>query len=174
MGKILFAALLLGVLLVPAAHGWDGYVTRVLDGDSIRVRRGSKSVEIRLYGIDCPEWKQPYGNKARQYTRRKLYHRAVSVEPRDVDRYGRVVALVRSSGMLINRELVRDGFAWMYPKYCQQEPLCSELGRLQAAAGRRRIGLWRDDHPVSPWQWKRRNKYSGSRHPARKYRAPAH
>ena len=157
-------------LAASVAYGWQGNVVKVLDGDSIRVRRGSKVIEIRLYGIDCPEWKQAYGNRAKQYTKTRLNHRAVSVVPKDVDRYGRVVALVSTSGSLINRELVRDGFAWMYPKYCRQEPLCSELGRLESEARSRHLGLWKDPHPLSPWQWKHDNKYSGSK--TRKYRYP--
>ncbi len=168
--KFCFLLLLVGWFVAPAAYAWQGYVVKVLDGDSIRVRRGSKVIEVRLYGIDCPEWKQAYGNRARKYTKARLEHQAVSVEPMDVDRYARVVALVSTSGRLVNRELVRDGFAWMYPKYCRREPLCSELGRLESEARSRRLGLWKDPDPVSPWPWKHDNKYSGSK--TRKYRYP--
>jgi len=163
MIKVVVATALFCFFPLSTAYSWQGYVVKVLDGDSLRVKRGKEVIEIRLYGIDCPEWGQDYGNKAKRYTKAKAYQRTVTVESRDVDRYGRTVALVSSSGRLINRELVRAGLAWMYPKYCKEQPLCSELKKLQNKAKKRRLGLWRAKYPVSPWQWKRQKKSSDSR-----------
>lgn len=168
MIKALAATVLFCLLPLSTAYCWQGYVVKVLDGDSLRVKRGKEVIEIRLYGIDCPEWGQDYGNKAKRFTKAKMYKRTVNVEPRDVDRYGRTVALVSSSGRLINRELVRAGLAWMYPKYCKKQPLCSELKKLQNNARKRRMGLWRAKDPVSPWQWKRQQKSSDSRRSSRR------
>jgi len=145
-------------LPVPSAFSWEGYVVKVLDGDSLRVRREKQIIEVRLYGIDCPEWSQDYGNKAKKSLKKKVYRKNVSVEPKDVDRYGRVVALVSGAVGLVNRELVREGLAWMYPRYCQDQPLCSELEYLQNKATARKLGLWRAKHPVSPWVWKWQKK----------------
>jgi len=144
------------------ALAWDAVVVKVLDGDSIEVSRDGKIVEIRLYGIDTPEYKQPYSNKARQFTRKLTYRQAVSVEQMDIDRYGRSVALVYSQGKLVNRELVRCGLAWFYPRYCLAQPLCRELQSLEDQARQERLGLWRDNAPLSPWEWKRRERLSGS------------
>ena len=148
-------------------------MVKVLDGDSIRVKKNNEIVEIRLYGIDCPEWKQEYGTKAKQFTKKRLYHTTVEVEPKDVDRYDRVVSLVTSNGQLVNRDLVANGLAWVYPKYCREEPLCSELHRLEQAARKRRIGLWRARNPLPPWQWKRKKKNRYFRKNYRKYSYPA-
>jgi endonuclease YncB( thermonuclease family) len=141
------------VLLSPVL-AWEGYVIKVIDGDSLRVKAGRQVTEIRLYGIDAPEWGQEYGNKAKQALKRKINRKKVTVVQKDIDRYGRTVALVSSSSGLVNREMVKDGFAWMYPKYCRQQPLCSELKALEQRARSRRIGLWRGKNPISPWQWK--------------------
>jgi endonuclease YncB( thermonuclease family) len=163
MIKALAATVLFCLLPLSTAYCWQGNVVKVIDGDSLRVKKGNEVIEIRLYGIDCPEWGQDYGNKAKRFTKAKMYKKTVNVEPKDVDRYGRTVALVSSSRGLINRELVRAGLAWMYPKYCKQQPLCSELKKLQNKARKRRMGLWRARDPVSPWQWKRQKKASDSR-----------
>lgn len=154
MGKIGIVVLLLCGCSLSSAWAWDGYVVKVIDGDSLRVKNNRKVIEIRLYGIDSPEWGQAYGNKAKQFLKKKIKGRKVSVVAKDRDRYGRTVALVSYSGGLVNREMVRSGYAWMYPKYCRQQPLCSELKQLQQKARSRRLGLWRDPAPVSPWQWK--------------------
>ncbi|MHB8809452.1 MAG: thermonuclease family protein [Desulfobulbaceae bacterium] len=156
--SVLFVSMLLGT---GQAWGWEGVVVKVLDGDSLQVRREGRLVEIRLYGIDTPEHHQAYSNKARQLTRELLYRQTVAVEEKDVDRYGRIVALVTCQGRLVNRELVRAGLAWHYPKYCRSQPLCSELAVLEQGARTTRLGLWADPGPVAPWEWKRRQR-SGS------------
>lgn len=45
---------------------WEAEVIRVIDGDSFKVRRvdTGEEVHIRLFGIDCPEYDQPFGNAA--------------------------------------------------------------------------------------------------------------
>lgn len=152
------------IFLVPllffagSALAWEGVVVKVLDGDSIQVSRDGRIYEIRLYGIDTPEYKQPYSNKAKQFTRRLTYRQTVSVEKKDIDRYGRIVALVFSNGALVNRELVRSGLAWFYPRYCLEQPLCGELEALEKQARKERRGLWLESAPVSPWEWKRRDR----------------
>lgn len=155
MGKMCVAMLFLLLFPFSTAFSWQGNVVKVLDGDSIRVKKGNKIIEVRLYGIDCPEWGQDYGTKAKQFTKKKLLHKKVTVQPFDIDRYGRTVALVTSSDLLINRELVSKGSAWVYLKYCHKQPLCTELEKLEDVARAQKRGLWKAKNPVSPWQWKR-------------------
>ncbi|WP_051305817.1 thermonuclease family protein [Desulfogranum mediterraneum] len=154
--KVLVMSLFL--LLVPGTRGWcwHGYVLKVLDGDSLQIKRGNRIYEIRLYGIDAPEYRQAYGQQARSYTSALTLKKTVTVLPRDVDRYGRTVALVKSRGRLVNRELVRKGLAWVYPRYCRERKLCAKLDKDQQQARKARRGLWRGEHPQPPWQWKRR------------------
>lgn len=149
------------LLVAVQAWGWEGSVVKVLDGDSLRVRRGGREYELRLYGIDTPEHRQAYSDRARQFSREMLGRRTVGVEEMDTDRYNRIVALVTCQGLLLNRELVRAGLAWHYPKYCRSQPLCGELADLELEARAARRGLWVDPAPVAPWEWKRRQR-SGS------------
>ena len=151
-------ALVMLLLSVLQASAWEGVVVKILDGDSMKVRRDGKIYEIRLYGIDTPEYRQPYSSKAKHFSKRLAYQQRVTVKKKDVDRYGRIVALVTSRGKLVNRELVREGLAWYYPRYCKAQPLCSELESLEKTARKQRRGLWRENNPVSPWDWKRSYK----------------
>jgi micrococcal nuclease len=49
---------------------WQGKVVHVTDGDTIVVLTEDKEqVSIRLYGIDTPESRQPFGSKATRYVR---------------------------------------------------------------------------------------------------------
>ena len=131
---ILLYTLFALLFTVGNAGAWEGIVVKVIDGDSLRVQRNGKIHEIRLYGIDTPEYRQAYSNKAKQFTKRLAYRQVVTVEEKDIDRYGRIVALVMSQGKLVNRELVREGLAWYYPQYCLDQPLCREFQTLERKA----------------------------------------
>ena len=58
----------------PALAGevWPGRVVAVIDGDTITVEQGEGiRVKIRLWGIDCPESDQPWGDRATAFTTEK-------------------------------------------------------------------------------------------------------
>ena len=45
----------------------SGKVIKVSDGDTITVLQDKRQIKVRLYGIDAPELKQPYGKKSKQF-----------------------------------------------------------------------------------------------------------
>jgi endonuclease YncB( thermonuclease family) len=155
---ILFIILILVFFAAESAFAWEGKVVKIIDGDSLQVKRDEKIYEIRLYGIDTPEYKQPFSNKAKRFTKNMTFRQNVSVDQKDIDRYGRIVALVSVQDTLVNRELVRNGLAWFYGRYCLEQPLCDDLKSLESQARQQRRGLWRDSAPVSPWEWKRQQR----------------
>ncbi len=144
--------------LASSAFAWQGRVVSVPDGDSLKVESQGKTYKVRLYGIDSPEYEQADWRPAREFLRGQVSGRKVEITPMDRDRYGRVVALVEHDGQLLNRELVRHGLAWTYPRYCLEPELCRELEALQRVAREQRLGLWQADKPLPPWKWKRLNK----------------
>jgi endonuclease YncB( thermonuclease family) len=46
---------------------------------------------VRLNGIDCPEKRQAFGNRAKQFTSNLVFAKTVTVQALDLDRYGRTV-----------------------------------------------------------------------------------
>ncbi|WP_319588704.1 thermonuclease family protein [uncultured Desulfobulbus sp.] len=146
--------LLFFLLWASPAIAWEGTVTRVLDGDSLRVNQGGQIVTIRLYGIDSPEYGQAFWRTAKDATSHLVQGKIVTVEPFDTDRYGRIVALVGVRGRSVNGELVRLGMAWVYPHYCKAQPLCRNLEELEQVARVQELGIWKDRNPVPPWVWK--------------------
>jgi len=154
---LLGCALALWVGLVEAkVVVWEGVVTRVIDGDSLRIKRGKKPVTIRLYGIDSPEYGQPYWREAKERASALVLGKTVRVEPMATDQYGRTVALVSYRGQLINAEMVGRGLAWVYRRYCTTQPLCARFDALEEVARASRLGVWREQRPVPPWEWRHR------------------
>jgi len=129
----------------------DGEVVGILDGDTIEVMQGGSAVRVRLDGIDCPEKKQAFGRRARQFTSRMAFGKQVQVIEKGKDRYGRTLAgVILPDGKSLNQELVREGYAWWYWKYSDDE----ELKRLQAQAREAKRGLWSDPQVIPPWTFR--------------------
>jgi len=160
--KILSLTLFLIFLLIfPClTWAWPGKVVGIADGDTITVlREGKQQVKIRLYGIDCPERGQAFSRKAKQFISEMVFGKEVEVEPVDVDRYGRLVALVTISESLVNEELVNAGFAWVYTRYCDR-PICERWKVLENEAREAKRGLWADPNPLPPWEFRRQERKS--------------
>jgi len=128
-----------------------GKVVSVSDGDTIKVLHDGKQVKVRLYGIDTPEKKQAYGQKATKIISALVAGKTVDVSVIDTDRYGRSVGLVTVGSKSINRTLVETGYAWVYDKYCKQS-FCGDWKGLELKAKAAKLGLWQDSSPTPPWQ----------------------
>lgn len=132
----------------------QGQVIGVSDGDTITVLQGNKQYKIRLYGIDCPEKKQAFGQKAKQFTSDQVFRQSVRVVSYDTDRYGRVVGVVYKGNYNLNEGLLSNGFAWVYTTYCK-ESFCDKWKVLENKAKTTKIGLWIDKDPIEPWDFRK-------------------
>jgi endonuclease YncB( thermonuclease family) len=131
-----------------------GLCTQVNDGDTITVKSGQKYLRVRLAGIDAPELYQEYGQEARAFLNRLCYGRQLTLQPTGTDVYGRMVARIYlADGQDVNRLMVQHGQAW-YSKL-KNQPEDKVMARLQTQARKARLGLWSQEHPQPPWQWRR-------------------
>ena len=119
----------------------------VTDGDTVILEGGSR---VRYLGIDAPEVAHeekpgdPLGDEAARYNRKLVSGRWVRLEfeRQRQDDYGRLLAYVfLEDGTLVNRELVRQGLAYLCPK---QRPLryWDRLLEAQRQAMKEQRGLW--------------------------------
>ena len=146
------------LLLSLSAHAeeFTGKVVAVTDGDTIKVLRAGKQVRVRLSGIDCPEKRQAFGNRAKRFTSDLVFAKQVTVKVMDVDRYKRIVGeVILKDGTNLNHALVRAGLAWWYQRYA---PGDHELERLEKSARENKRGLWADPDPVPPWEFRKRRR----------------
>lgn len=152
--------LLLGFCLfwIIPAHAEQYRVVAVSDGDTITIEpiQGGDRVKVRLHGIDSPELRQPYGQAARAFVVNAVLYKNVDVQPTPqiADRYGRIVAVVNTPDLGILQELLLNaGLAWVWPLYCRN---CVEWEAIQAKARDERRGLWADENPLEPWEWRKK------------------
>ena len=112
---------------------------------------------MRLAEIDAPEKAQPFGARSKQSLSNLCFGKAVSIDSRGNDRYGRTVARINCAGIDANAEQLRRGMAWVYDRYVTDRALY----RLQDEARAARRGLWADKEPVPPWEWRKERRNRG-------------
>ncbi len=114
----------------------------ISDGDTITVLHNGKGERNRLHGIDCPEKRQPFGNRAKQFTSRLTYGKEVAVKDLGQHRYGRTIGEVSlPDGRVLNRELVKAELAW----WCQKDSDEPTLATLEIKA--RELPCWLSQVP---------------------------
>jgi micrococcal nuclease len=68
-----------------------------------------------LYGIDCLENGQAYGNKTKQAASALVCGKEVTLHTHGKDKYGRTLAdVLLPDGTNVNHELVKQGWCWWY------------------------------------------------------------
>lgn len=127
-------------------------VKKVVDGDTLVVRIGSRTETLRMLGVDTPETKHPtkpvgcWGPEASAHTEALLPRGTDVWLERDVearDRYGRLLVYVHRTvdGLFVNLELVSGG--WAVP--LSIEPNLTHEGdfvRAAQSAEQSNLGLW--------------------------------
>lgn len=150
--RFLLSFLLIVCLPLPAS---SAKVVKIVDGDTIILDDSSR---VRLYGIDCPERGQAEEIESTQAARELALGKTVEIETMYQDRYGRVVAIViLESGVTLQSALLQKGLAWVAPRYCKRLE-CVEWKVLEDAARHEQRGLWSNQSPLPPWEWRRRGK----------------
>lgn len=121
---------------------------RAIDGDSLRVA----GREVRLDGIDAPEGPQicrrdgqewACGREATRVLGGLIAKGDVVCNGLEIDKHGRLLALCRSGGADLNREMVRRGYAISYGRFRAEEKAAKTAG----------LGLWSGEFET-PRQWR--------------------
>jgi endonuclease YncB( thermonuclease family) len=131
-------------------------VVGIRTGDTLSVLRNGRAVQVRLYGVACPERSQAFSTQARQFTRDIAFRQTVAVVVDAVamdatDRRGQLIAAVQlPNGLDLSQVLVQAGYAWHDTR---SAPYDKRLAQLQAEAQAAQRGLWAEANPVPPWDW---------------------
>jgi micrococcal nuclease len=126
-------------------------VTRVVDGDTIKINYAGKTETVRLIGIDTPETVDPrkpvqcFGKEASDYLKSLLSGKSVQLEFDDSqgkrDKYNRLLAYIWLGGKSINLQMISEGFAFEYT-YNLPYKYQKLFKAAQKSAGSQNIGLW--------------------------------
>lgn len=156
-----FAAVLLLLPLTTwseePATGTPARIVRILDGDTVEALLEDKTrLRVRLESIDAPEKKQAFSARSSAALAELVFGKDVKLVQTGKDRYGRTLAWIHVGGKNVNEEQVRNGWAWHYRKYSKSP----SLQVLEDEARKARRGLWADDKPTPPWEFRSSKKAS--------------
>lgn len=141
------------------------------DGDTCTLVCGRdtdtpRRVKVRLHCIDAPELAQaPWGRWSAEALRWYVsVGSVVDLETVTTDRYGRIVGVLHARGVRVNVEMVRQGFAAVYEKYCAEQVYYDARGEARTA-GR---GIWAVPG-LHQRSWEARSRSGPDKHIIRRY-----
>ncbi|MDQ4075204.1 MAG: thermonuclease family protein [Chloroflexota bacterium] len=118
-------------------------VTAVIDGDTIDVEINGQPYRVRYIGVDTPERGDPFYHEASQANADLVAGRDVWLEKdvSETDRYGRLLRYVYVGDVMVNAELLRQGYARVLT-YPPDVAHAEEFVALEQRAREAKMGLW--------------------------------
>jgi len=159
-----YLKIVLILLFLPAvSFGGQFRVTRVTDGDTIKVTGDGSKITIRLVGIDAPEISkrknepgQPFSRKSTEYLASQVLNKSVDVKSYGTGRYGRTLGL---NGIDVNLEMVKAGLAEVYRGRPAKGFDNGPYLKAEAEAREAKINMWSlGDKYISPKAWRKMQK----------------
>ena len=165
--------LLVGCQSHPASEGLTVQVQRVVSGQTLDVlnpmQQPALLERVRLIGIEAPDLKQqPWGATAKNSFEQmlsktidqQLVLQPVFLEPdvQEKDSSGRWLAYVWYDGVLLNEQLVKNGYVLAAPR-APNNKYDSRLARAQEYARIMGYGIWNPKQPMrlTPAEFRRQN-----------------
>lgn len=138
-----------------SAQRFQVKVVKISDGDTFTaINRDNLQIKFRIHGIDAPEKKQAFGNRAKEHLGTLIFGKWITVDVQKQDRWGRYVAhAYTAENKDVALEMIKAGMAWQFIEYDTSE----QYREAEQAARKKRVGLWSDPHCISPWDF-RKNK----------------
>jgi|GEM_PF-1251062 len=145
-------------------------VDDIIDGDTIIIKTdGDEKIILELYGIDCPELRQAFGNMAKSFVKENLLNKKIIVEPISTTENNRLTAIVyykedsleeisdtddktEIQKINLNQYLIFNGFAWVNQENVENHQNTDWI-KTEDYAKQNKNGLWKDKNPIPPWIW---------------------
>ncbi len=156
--RFLMMALAMQFSTLVMADILTGRIVGVNDGDTVTLLDAQqRQYKIRLTGIDAPEKKMPFGQRAKEHLSNLVFDKSVQIETEKLDRYGRTLGKIVVNNRDVNLAMIQAGFAWHYKKYQSEQSSSDRLlyAHAEEQARQQHAGLWRDPQPVPPWEWRK-------------------
>ncbi len=130
-------------------------VTKVVDGDTIRVSINGESKTVRLIGVNTPETVDPrrevecFGKEASNRAKEVFTDKTVFLESDpsqgNTDKYDRLLRYMwLEDGTSFNKQMIAEGYAYEYT-YDLPYKYQSDYKRAQIEARELKKGLWSDE-----------------------------
>ena len=140
-------------------HGKNAAAVSVIDGDTLSVAMDGHTTTVRIDGIDAPDHGQPFDTAAKEELSSLVKNRVLTINFTGRDGDGVPLADIRAGGNDLGAALLRQGFGW----YREERDAAIDFAVFadaEAEAQLLRRGLWKDNMPVSPWEWRKKQAHA--------------
>ena len=153
-----YLILILIITITPVyAEQYEATVIKVIDGDTIWIKKDNNHIKVRLSYIDAPELKQNFGIRSRNFLSNLVLDKMIEVNTNKKDRYNRHLGEIyihnTKESIFVNAKMIKSGNAWVYKTYANNP----YLKNLEDYAKMNKKGLWNEQKIIEPWIF-RRNK----------------
>lgn len=150
MKKYLFLFILLTIIIPINVYAKKTKVklSKCIDGDTISIIIDKEERKVRFLAVDAPEidLNEPYSNEAKEFTCNLLkdsknIYLEYDKNSEKEDKYERILAWVWADDTLVQKELVKDGYAriaYLYGEY----KYTSELNKYESLAKEYKLNIW--------------------------------
>ncbi|MGH9883632.1 MAG: thermonuclease family protein [Pyrinomonadaceae bacterium] len=155
-GVLLLVGILAFAVTSASAASLYGKVTEIDDGDLFTIINLNRTIKIRLSGVDAPEPGQPYADVARQHLSDLVRYKEVVIQYSGLAQHNYILGKVFVRDQDIGAQMIRDGVAWFDPSGTNRLSQADQetyAANEQVARSERR-GIWKDESPVAPWNFK--------------------
>lgn len=127
-----------------------GIVRKAIDGDSLIVETNSGEKEVRIKGIDAPEYGQDGFTTAKRKVQSLTLGQEVTLSDLEIDKYGRTASnvVINHSGKCVAEELAEDGSAYPDPRGSTKA-----IKKLAKEAKKKSQGVWKSNQ-TTPWEFR--------------------
>ena len=156
--RTFFLSIALFFIVINQVHAdFNGKVVKVIDGDTVDILTPEKQkIRVRLLDIDAPESRQAYGNASKKYLASLIAGKSVFIKENKKDIYQRTLGTIFLNKINVNAKMVESGYAWAYR--VKGVANNKNMVKLESKAKQKQKGLWKDKHPIAPWDFRNRNK----------------
>ncbi|KTD86135.1 thermonuclease family protein [Paenibacillus etheri] len=129
----------------------DAKVTRVVDGDTMKLTIDGKKETVRLLLVDTPESvnpnipePQPFAIEASNFAKKMLTDKDVQIEldVSERDKYGRLLCYLYIDGKMFNEILLEQGYARVAYVFAPNTKYVDQFRAIQDKAREQGIGIW--------------------------------
>jgi endonuclease YncB( thermonuclease family) len=131
-------------------------VVDVQSGNVLVVSNTNRAIRVRLKSVVPPETGQPFSESARDHLKALVFDKTVTVEYTHLSE-GYLEAKVLLNGIDIGSQMLRDGVVW-YDHATDYELTENDrklYAQCEQAARAEKRGLWQDESPLAPWDYRR-------------------
>ena len=151
---MLLCALLAAWPVSAADYRLPGRVLRVIDGDSLVLEVRGAQHRIELAGIDAPELNQPWGGSAARRLHDMLTGAFVVVTAQHPGSAGTLSGSIELKDRDVALDLLYEGLGWSTVSQDPQDDRNHPYDRAEREAREAQRGLWSEERPIPPWQWR--------------------